>query len=235
MRSLRIWYRKRDFNLSVDLMNVNAEREWTYRAVLKSFAEFLTVALHTVLHSRNIYPAELFIRARKYNTCVQQCRHPTLCQWIRDAVQCCSEELGKGTVSRISIVILSSTDIPFERFVFDVSGFPELPQNQFDIPIENAKMSPFDLEEQYRAAIVRLGVCEATLGTLPDDCTFTITIELRQSANYPHSSTSWLPASHSRSYSQDVATIPLRNVTFGEAIPFELWIEESAAKGKLKT
>ncbi|OLL25940.1 DNA polymerase zeta processivity subunit, partial [Neolecta irregularis DAH-3] len=197
----------------------------------------VTVALHTILHSRNIYPAELFIRARKYNSHVQQCRHPTLCQWIRDAVQCCTEELEKGTVSRISIVILSTADIPFERFIFDVSGFPDLPQNQFDIPIENAKMSPFDLEEQYRAAIVRLGVCEATLGTLPEDCTFTITIELRQKANYPHSSTSWLPESQRNvgtSYSQDVTTIPLRSVTFGDAIPFELWIEESVAKSKLK-
>jgi mitotic spindle assembly checkpoint protein MAD2B len=53
------------------------------------------VSIHTILYIRKIYPQELFIRARKYNTPVYQCRHPDVCTWINDVIQGISEELKK--------------------------------------------------------------------------------------------------------------------------------------------
>jgi len=55
----------------------------------------VTVSIHTILYVRKIYPEELFIRAKKYNTPVYQCRHPDVCTWINDAIQGVFEELKK--------------------------------------------------------------------------------------------------------------------------------------------
>ena len=67
----------------------------TYQAVVGEFSEFLTVAVHTILYERNIYPRASFISARKYNYPVRQSRHPKVCQWIQDAVAAVEAELVK--------------------------------------------------------------------------------------------------------------------------------------------
>lgn len=51
------------------------------------------VAIHTILYVRQIYPAELFIRRKKYDTPVFQSRHPALNDYISGAVKAIGEEL----------------------------------------------------------------------------------------------------------------------------------------------
>jgi hypothetical protein len=67
----------------------------TYAAVVAAFGDFLTVAIHTILYVRNIYPEESFLKTRKYNFPVQQNRHPKVCKWITDAVEAVETELLK--------------------------------------------------------------------------------------------------------------------------------------------
>lgn len=67
----------------------------TYHAVVSAFSDFLTVAIHTILFERDIYPKSSFLKARKYNYPVRQSRHPTVCQWIRDAVAAVEVEMFK--------------------------------------------------------------------------------------------------------------------------------------------
>ena len=67
----------------------------TYQAVVSAFCEFLTVAVHTILYERNIYPRTSFLNARKYNYPVCQNRHPKVCKWIQDAVAAVEVELLK--------------------------------------------------------------------------------------------------------------------------------------------
>lgn len=75
--------------------NSNAPILDTYQAVVSAYTEFLTVAIHTILFERNIYPEDSFIRARKYNYPVRQNRHPRLCNWIMDAVAAVEVEMLK--------------------------------------------------------------------------------------------------------------------------------------------
>lgn len=70
----------------------------TYQAVVLAFSEFLTVAIHTILYERNIYPQTSFISARKYNYPVKQSRHPKVCKWIQDAVAAVEVEMLKVIV-----------------------------------------------------------------------------------------------------------------------------------------
>lgn len=67
----------------------------TYHAVVAAYSDFLTVAIHTILYERNIYPQNSFIKARKYNYPVRQSRHPKVCKWIMDAVSAVQAEMLK--------------------------------------------------------------------------------------------------------------------------------------------
>ena len=67
----------------------------TYHAIVLAFSDFLTVAIHTILYERDIYPRESFLSARKYNYPVKQSRHPKVCKWIQDAVAAVQVEMLK--------------------------------------------------------------------------------------------------------------------------------------------
>lgn len=51
------------------------------------------VAIHTILYVRQIYPAEIFVRRKKFETPVFQSRHPTLNEYISGAVKAIGDEL----------------------------------------------------------------------------------------------------------------------------------------------
>lgn len=51
------------------------------------------VAIHTILYVRQIYPADLFVRRKKYDTPVYQSRHPALNEYISGAIKAIEEEL----------------------------------------------------------------------------------------------------------------------------------------------
>ena len=67
----------------------------TYQAVVSAYSDFLTVAIHTILYERDIYPRTSFLKARKYNYAVRQSRHPKVCKWIQDAVAAVEAEMLK--------------------------------------------------------------------------------------------------------------------------------------------
>ena len=71
----------------------------SYQVLVSAFCEFLTVAIHTILYERDIYPRASFLNARKYNCPVRQNRHPQVCKWIQDAVAAVESELLKVCVS----------------------------------------------------------------------------------------------------------------------------------------
>ncbi|MCJ1394417.1 hypothetical protein MMC18_007295 [Xylographa bjoerkii] len=178
----------------------------TYQAVVAEFSEFLTVAVHTILYERDIYPRTSFLSARKYNYPVRQNRHPRVCKWIQDAVAAVEAELLKGTISRTSLIIFSPTSTPLERFVFSTAHFPIIPRNEAlttlevpdpDAPLPNAAPttttttttdgpSPptlppaplINLHSQFRALFARLSTLTSSLSPLPPNCTFTLAIEL---------------------------------------------------------
>ena len=67
----------------------------TYYSVVAAFSDFLTVAIHTILYERDIYPRTSFLTARKFNFPVRQSRHPKVCQWVQDAVAAVEAEMLK--------------------------------------------------------------------------------------------------------------------------------------------
>ena len=57
------------------------------------------VAIHTILYVRQVYPADIFVRRKKYDTPVFQSRHPSLNEYISGAVKAIGEELVRVCVN----------------------------------------------------------------------------------------------------------------------------------------
>lgn len=216
----------------------------TFQTFVAVFCDFLLVAVHSILYERNIYPKESFLSTKKYNYSVRQSRHPKVCQWITDAVAAVHAELLKGTVDRTALVIYSAQDIPLERFVFDLSRFPIVPKEYHFTPMSRttddgesiAVLPRVDLEEQMRGTMSRLSTCNSRLAPLPDNCTFTLAIELRDSTAPPIGHPQpWIPTQpdlrnpNPETAKRHARTTPLRAVAAGDMI-FETWIEEAQAK-----
>lgn len=248
----------------------------TYASLVAQFTTFLTVAIHTILHERAIYPRSSFLAARKYNFPVRQSRHPKVCQWIADAVTAVEAELLRGTVARVAVVIFDpETYKPLERFVFDVARLPVVPANELDTPFRweggeggggagstdraLTDRTVTDLEEQLRGVMSKLAVCGGRLKPVPEGCTFTVSIELKDESDPPiRHPQPWIPSQPSLQRSRGsggekeggnrdgasvgsigggedlggVRVVPIRTVDAGEMV-FEMWIEEGKAKSEV--
>ncbi|KAK9452032.1 DNA-binding protein [Limtongia smithiae] len=210
---------------------------WSFSELLSAYADFLIVTIHTILYEREIYPKESFMLARKYSYPVRQCRHPEVCEWIRNAISACIEQLRSGGVAKISVVILSALSVPLERVVFDVISFPRISSQDHDSE-EKINLVLSDVEEQFRACVVKLTYVSSTLEKLPEGCTYTVAIELVDDADAPNSTDSlWEPAASqslelvNRNVLQDEPTVPavrpLRNIQMGP-VTFDIWIEQAS-------
>jgi mitotic spindle assembly checkpoint protein MAD2B len=165
----------------------------TYNSLLTSFTDFLIVAIHTILYERSLYPPQSFLLTRAYNFPVRQNRHPEVCKWIIDAAAAVREQMLRGAVRRVVVVIYSDQNEVLERFVFDVERFPRVPEKEqyteFEAEIgddgEEVKVNRIDVEEQLRATIRKLAYCGGKLGELPEDCTYTVAVELKDKAEPP--------------------------------------------------
>ncbi|RDW69748.1 hypothetical protein BP6252_08768 [Coleophoma cylindrospora] len=142
----------------------------TQIALLQTLSSFLTVAIHTILYARSIYPAEYsspslssppvplpphlqarthdesanrtFLLTRAYNFPVRQNRHPDVCKWILATISHIEALMKKGTVARIVVPIHHiSTGEVMERYIFDVSTFPSIPANSLYVPFEDTSLA----------------------------------------------------------------------------------------------
>lgn len=220
-----------------------AESAATFRSLVAAFTDFLTVAIHTILYERSIYPQTSFLLARKYNFPVRQNRHPRVCEWINDAITAVETELLKGGVERVAVVVFTKENVPLERFVFDVSQFPTVPADDLDTLLERsgsegepeAILPLVDMEEQFRATMSKLSNCGTTLKPIPERCTFTVTIELKSEGQAPVSHPQpWIPAQAEAqklptdgngTKGHNNRTTSVRSVRAGD-MRFEAWIEE---------
>ncbi|KAL8705048.1 MAG: hypothetical protein Q9201_001818 [Fulgogasparrea decipioides] len=229
----------------------------TYQVVVSAFSDFLTVAIHTILYERELYPRTSFLAARKFNCPVRQSRHPKVCKWIQDAVAAVGVEMLKCALSSISLVIHAPppSSAPLERYVFSTAAFPAVPSSELLTPFLENPPPAADLPEQFRATIARLSTLSSTLSPLPADCSFTLVAELRDDADVQaplRPDTPWMAAepglqkrkarpntTHNSAGQQNgtkagkdlggVKTTPLRSLESGPFV-LEMWIEEGKAK-----
>jgi mitotic spindle assembly checkpoint protein MAD2B len=112
------------------------------------FKNFLLAYVHTILYLRSIYLPSDFVNSQIYNASVYQSRAPVLCSWIMRATTAVHEELSKGTVARIAIVLYNGVVgkdenvIVVERHMLDVGSLPVISRQGEIQEIERQQRDP---------------------------------------------------------------------------------------------
>lgn len=158
--------------------------------LLTSFTTFLTLAIHSLLYHRTLYAPETFLTARAYNLPVRQSRHPGVCTWVTDAVTAVGAQLQRAAVDRVVFVIHAPRSLcVLERWVFDVARFPEWGSDEGNNggggEVEEEHVNWTDVNEALRGALYRLAYAAEKMPRLPEGCTFTLAVELRDEASAP--------------------------------------------------
>lgn len=170
----------------------------TQRALLDTVCSFLTVATHHVLFLRRLYPPISFLLSRAYNYPVRQNRHPDVCEWIKDAIAALRDQLERNTVETVVICIFECDNSQvLEKWTFDLHSLPVVIRQDRDVPFASLddvelrrKVNVTDLEASFRGLLSRLNTVAGKLRPLPDgdgapECSFTITIEVKDGADRP--------------------------------------------------
>ncbi|KAF7793389.1 hypothetical protein EIP86_004501 [Pleurotus ostreatoroseus] len=204
---------------------------------VRGITEFIEAAVHTILYVRQIYPAELFVRRKKFNTPVFQSRHPTLNEYISEAVKAVGDELENGNVDKVVVVIKDKDDGPLERFVFAVENMIQVEAFNKDTSVEGA-MTPAVLGQYFRSFLVKLCMIETQLGhlCLGDDVTFAIVLELQDnkapSVSHGKEPPPWVPctAPHTTTGAKKQAELHLLRAVETGVINLSFAVQESEQK-----
>jgi len=197
----------------------------------------IEVAIHTILYVRQVYPAEIFVRRKKYETPVFQSRHPALNDYISGAVKAVADELTHGKVDKIVIVIKDKEQIALERYLFSVETMIDIEGFNKDTGVEGA-MPRNSLIQYFRSFILKLNMIEAQIGQmhLGDDVSFAIVLELKDDAAPTHSNTKdpppWIPAvtQHTTAGMADKAELHMVRAVNTGIINLSLAVQESDEK-----
>ncbi|KAF7311061.1 HORMA domain-containing protein [Mycena chlorophos] len=169
-----------------------------YSQTVRGITEFIEVAIHSILYVRQVYPADLFIRRKKYDTPVFQSRHPALNEYISKAVKAIGEQMLTGNLEKVAVVIKNREQEALERFLFSVENMIHIEDYDKKTGVQEA-LSASDLGQYFRGFLVKLNMIESSLGQLPtgDETSFTITIELKADAvpvTKSQNPPPWIPA-----------------------------------------
>ncbi|GAA5841196.1 hypothetical protein JCM9279_000575 [Rhodotorula babjevae] len=229
----------------------------TYREVLKLVRDYLEVAFHALLYIRQVYPAELFHQVKKYNVPTWQSRASPLNAYLGRVLECIHEELDKGTISRVILIIKEPTgdEAPLERFIFEFDWLlspDELPKVGDDFVPGRYGLAEGDAEPLFRACLLKLLVSESALTRFSQEVTFAVILEMRDDAPPPESKAAraghvpaeWIPAEQRHAAEDDgegpgrgrqagdielSTTQKLQGVRLG-VINMDMQVEETAAK-----
>eukprot|EP00054_Salpingoeca_dolichothecata_P001613 m.19988 g.19988 ORF g.19988 m.19988 type:complete len:232 (+) comp12360_c0_seq1:88-783(+) len=139
--------------------------------------EFLEIAFHLILYIREVYPAAIFEKRKAYGVPVPMSRNKDLNDYIGEVLTAIQPWLIKGLVHRVALVVLSKSDRPVERFVFEMESVT----NHDKARTKTREQITQDL----RAFCLKINVCDSCLQSNPPDCTFTILVHTDSSANIP--------------------------------------------------
>ncbi|KAF4589193.1 mitotic spindle assembly checkpoint protein mad2 [Ophiocordyceps camponoti-floridani] len=200
---------------------------------LSSFTAYLTIAIHTLLHARSLYPPTSFISTRAYDLPVWQSRHPAVCSWVRDAVAAVAVQLRAAAVRRLFFCLHAAggRDV-LERWVWDLVGFPDAVVHLEGGSGGDAGWT--DAREAWRGALLALEMRADMLPPPPLETTFSLAVELKDQADAPTQHPRlWIPSEPHLQPSSGLSgpapgttTVPVRSVQAGPLF-FDCWLEQA--------
>ncbi|TCD66494.1 hypothetical protein EIP91_001319 [Steccherinum ochraceum] len=218
-------------------MNMEQDAPLSFNQAVRGITEFIEVAIHTILYVRQVYPAEIFVRRKKYNTPVFQSRHPALNEYISGAVKAVADELALGNVDKVIVVIKDKEDVALERFIFAIQSMVQVEAYNKETGVEGAMAGPV-LGQYFRSFLIKLSMVESQLGQLGlgDDVSFSIVIELKDdkapSVTHGKDPPPWVPATlqHTTTGASEEAELHLLRAVETGIINLSLAVQESEHK-----
>ncbi|XP_067946685.1 mitotic spindle assembly checkpoint protein MAD2B-like [Watersipora subatra] len=131
------------------------------------FSDFLTIAIHSLLHSRQVYPVGAFKLRQKFNIPVQICYHPEVFAYITEVVTSISEVLQNKKFHALNMFIgTSKTD--WERITIRLLAL--------DSVKTQSQLTTFT--SSLKACLLKLSIIDTYLQRhVSDDITWRIEIE----------------------------------------------------------
>ncbi|KAJ3530093.1 hypothetical protein NMY22_g8720 [Coprinellus aureogranulatus] len=216
-----------------------SEEPLTFNQAVAGIAEFIEIAIHTILYVRQIYPPDLFIRRKKYDTPVFQSRHPALNEYIAGAVKAVEDEMTQGAVEKVVVVIKNKEHVPMERFIFSIENMIEVPSFNKGAKLRiDGAMTASSLTQYFRSFLTKLSMVECQLGQmyLGDNVSFAILLELRDDAAPQDDPPPWIPADTQQTTagaSEKAELHMIRAVNTG-VVNLSLAVQESGEKVRLE-
>ncbi|KAH9968589.1 DNA-binding protein [Russula dissimulans] len=214
----------------------------TFNQAVRGITEFIEVAIHTILYVRQVYPADLFVRRKKYETPVYQSRHPGLNEYISGAVKAVGDELVLGNVEKVVVVIKDKDEVALERFIFSIQTMIAIDKDHVQSRSVEGAMATAALGQYFRSFMVKLSMIESQLAELPRDgeITFAIVLELREGkapSAMPDKDDPppWLPAvtQHTTPGASEQAELHMVRAVDTGVVNLSLAVQESADKVRI--
>ena len=206
----------------------NQQKLDTSEIISDILCEFLEVAIHTILYIRDIYPAVIFDKRKKYNVPVQMSCHPQVNEYILSVLQSIKPLLKSDSIRSLALVIVDKMKHPMERFVFELQP---LMTSCFK---DDALLT--HLESGLRAFLLKLNMCDAVLSTNPPDCSFNIVVYTKESdarqLECPESTNQgfpWITVDDSEAQIESGCILPLKSYT-SDYLKMQLYVEERTNK-----
>ncbi|RKP08841.1 DNA-binding protein [Thamnocephalis sphaerospora] len=206
----------------------------TYAETVDVVCDFLETAVHMILYVRELYPAHLFERRKKYNVPVHVARHPELIDYVRDMIRACRPDLERGAVERICLVVVNKEYTPVERFVFEIDALID-PKVSGKHATAEGGLTAVDVEAYLRAFLLKISVCDAVLHPNPPECTFALVLQLKDGT--PAAAKSgfpWVPddqPSDALGSGHSSTLVPMKSMDTG-LMKVQFFVEETTLKLK---
>ncbi|KAK3099439.1 hypothetical protein FSP39_004382 [Pinctada imbricata] len=185
--------------------------------------EFLEVAIHCILHKRDLYPKGVFRQAKKYGVPVQMCIHPDVSQYIKDILESI-KRLPKNSAEQVCLVIMDKDSSPVERFVFKLATSSLVSQGDRFL---------YDLEQSLRSFLLKLNVCDSLLSHVTAQCSWTVHVTTKQSSAEKMNMTQldrgfpWVEAEGSEVNFDEFCVVPIRSLR-SHFFDIQLFVQEKS-------
>ncbi len=130
-------------------------------AALDLLTDFLRASIHLILHTRRVYPSEIFERRRIFDITTWRSRHAELNEYIDRCAACARDLLHRVELDVLEVRLLGTPPggrpHAVESYRFELHRVQE----------PSAPLESHALQSRLAAFIHRLHVCEALLDPLP--------------------------------------------------------------------
>lgn len=178
-------------------------------------AEFLEVAITSVVFLKGLYPSGAFERRRYMNLVVQRARHPQLRDYIHSSVSSLLLFIQKGQVERVAVIFSNANNVPLERYVFKITV-----NQSYGSMVEEGH-----LEFSLRSFLIKLSVSKPLSKVLPQGCRWEITAYFRSlpQVNTSKDAELWIPTD-TKQWQQPPLITPIKSMS-SDSLSVQLYLE----------